>query len=107
MIFVPKSCFNPLTSSGTVFRLNIDENRSETVGFEGRGGSEIASDIRVLGGPIILALQRLFPCILREGYSRGVVNDHPDWESPIHVAPSPKVPVLKGLGEKDASELKS
>ncbi|GBM33900.1 hypothetical protein AVEN_74640-1 [Araneus ventricosus] len=32
----------------------------------------------------------------------GGVNDHPDWESPIHVASSEKVPVLKELGEKSA-----
>ncbi|GBO35783.1 hypothetical protein AVEN_30134-1 [Araneus ventricosus] len=29
----------------------------------------------------------------------GVVNDHPGWESPIHVAP-PKTPILKELEEK-------
>ncbi|GBO26586.1 hypothetical protein AVEN_84202-1 [Araneus ventricosus] len=43
-----------------------------------------------------------FLCALREGYSRvwgGGLNDHPDWESPIHVEPSQKAPVLKGIGE--------
>ncbi|GBM71768.1 hypothetical protein AVEN_190632-1 [Araneus ventricosus] len=30
----------------------------------------------------------------------GVVNDHPGWESPINVASSQKIPVLKELEEK-------
>ncbi|GBN73327.1 hypothetical protein AVEN_41244-1, partial [Araneus ventricosus] len=44
-----------------------------------------------------------FPCTLRLGYSRGWgcgVNDHPGWESPIHVVSYHKAPVLKGLEEK-------
>ncbi|GBM78562.1 hypothetical protein AVEN_158541-1 [Araneus ventricosus] len=35
-----------------------------------------------------------------KGYSRGGVNDHPCWESTIHVAFSPNFPVSKVLEEK-------
>ncbi|GBM34576.1 hypothetical protein AVEN_171625-1 [Araneus ventricosus] len=58
---------------------------------------------------IVLANHSPFPCALREGYTRergGGVNDHPGWESPIHVASSEKVQVLQVLEEKVASGLK-
>ncbi|GBN67583.1 hypothetical protein AVEN_187225-1 [Araneus ventricosus] len=68
--------------------------------FEGRGGSKITSEISAGGGPIILANLRPFPSPLREGYSRCGVNDHPCWESPIHVASSQNDLVLKRQEEK-------
>ncbi|GBL97152.1 hypothetical protein AVEN_144596-1 [Araneus ventricosus] len=40
--------------------------------------------------------------LFREGYSKGWgygKNDHPGWESPIHVVSSQKVPVLQELDE--------
>ncbi|GBN74330.1 hypothetical protein AVEN_113356-1 [Araneus ventricosus] len=77
--------------------------------FEGRGGTEIASDISAVGGPIILANRSLFPSALREGYNRrwgGGVNDHPCWVSPIHVASSQKDPVVKRLEEKSPLGIK-
>ncbi|GBN83362.1 hypothetical protein AVEN_172944-1 [Araneus ventricosus] len=39
--------------------------------FEGRGGSEIVSEISAVGSPIILMNRSPFPCALREGYIRG------------------------------------
>ncbi|GBN03467.1 hypothetical protein AVEN_141154-1 [Araneus ventricosus] len=76
---------------------------------EGRGGSEIASEISAIGAPIILANRNPFPSALREGYSRGWggwVNDQPCWESPVHVASSQKGPVLKSLEEKSRLGIK-
>ncbi|GBM85147.1 hypothetical protein AVEN_183188-1 [Araneus ventricosus] len=57
-------------------------------------------DINAVGGQIILANHSPFPCVLREGYIRGGVNDHPCWKSPIHVASFPKTPCFKGATRK-------
>ncbi|GBN62597.1 hypothetical protein AVEN_168336-1 [Araneus ventricosus] len=79
------------------------------VSFEGRRGSEIAKDIRAVEGPIILSNHSSFQCALRGGYRRGWssgVNDHPGWESPIHVAPFQKLPVLKELEVKSLLGIK-
>ncbi|GBN25797.1 hypothetical protein AVEN_45121-1 [Araneus ventricosus] len=54
-------------------------------------------------GSLFLANHNPLPCALREGYSRGWgcgVNDHPGWESQIHVASSKIVPFLIGREEK-------
>ncbi|GBO41771.1 hypothetical protein AVEN_23951-1 [Araneus ventricosus] len=77
--------------------------------FEGRGDSEIASEISAVGGPIFPANRSPFSSALREGYSRGWsdgVNDHPCWESTIRVASSQKYPVLKRLEEKSLLGIK-
>ncbi|GBL73279.1 hypothetical protein AVEN_159321-1 [Araneus ventricosus] len=97
---------------GAIYKLllNIDGSLLRRLAsFEGKSVSEITSGISAVRGPIILAHHSPFPCALREGYSRGWgggVNDQPDWESPIHVASSRKVPVLKVVVEKSRLRIK-
>ncbi|GBN63442.1 hypothetical protein AVEN_197845-1 [Araneus ventricosus] len=64
----------------------------------------LTSSETVPGGPKSSLYLRLssFPYALREGYTNGWgsgVNNHPGWESPLHVLSSQR-PGFKGLEEK-------